>query len=506
MKVTRKLSPLKLSDVTIIDDKKLHKAITAAALGNALEWFDFGVYGYLVTVLGAVFFPAVTPSVQLIATLATFSVPFLIRPMGGMFFGVLGDKYGRQKILALTVILMTFSTFCIGLIPSYATIGIFAPLALLLCKMVQGFSVGGEYTGASIFIAEYSPDRKRGFMGSFLDFGSILGFVLGAGVVELLTGLIGQQALSEWGWRIPFFLALPLGFIGIYLRNALEETPIFQQHIETIEKEDREGLADRPRVPLKKIAVKYWRSLLSAVGLVIVCNVTYYILLTYLPSYMEHNLHYSSSKGVLIIVVVMVGMLFVQPLIGLFSDKIGRRPFVFAGSLGAIFLSLIAFHLIGSHVPAALFLGLFILAIILNCFLGVMASILPALFPTEVRYSALAISFNISVLIAGLTPTILAWLVQMTGNLMMPAYYLMGMGTIGFITTFFMRETANRPLRGAVPAASDIQEAKELLEEHQQTLEQKIESIDGIIHSLEEELNKKQIERQQLIDQHPHIN
>ena len=167
----KKVKPITLRDVTIIDDGKLRKAITAASLGNAMEWFDFGVYGFVAYALGKVFFPGADPSVQMVAALATFSVPFLIRPLGGLFFGMLGDKYGRQKILAITIVIMSISTFCIGLIPSYDTIGIWAPILLLICKMAQGFSVGGEYTGASIFVAEYSPDRKRGFMGSWLDFG-----------------------------------------------------------------------------------------------------------------------------------------------------------------------------------------------------------------------------------------------------------------------------------------------------------------------------------------------
>ena len=157
----KKVKPITLRDVTIIDDGKLRKAITAASLGNAMEWFDFGVYGFVAYALGKVFFPGADPSVQMVAALATFSVPFLIRPLGGLFFGMLGDKYGRQKILAITIVIMSISTFCIGLIPSYDTIGIWAPILLLICKMAQGFSVGGEYTGASIFVAEYSPDRKR---------------------------------------------------------------------------------------------------------------------------------------------------------------------------------------------------------------------------------------------------------------------------------------------------------------------------------------------------------
>ena len=173
--------PLNINDITIIDDSKLKKAIIAAALGNAMEWFDFGVYGFLAYVLGQVFFPNASPNVQVVAALATFSVPFLVRPLGGLVFGILGDKFGRQKVLSVTIIIMSLSTFCIGMIPSYASIGITAPVLLLLAKLAQGFSIGGEYSGAAIFVAEYSPDRKRGFMGSWLDFGSIAGFLVGAG-------------------------------------------------------------------------------------------------------------------------------------------------------------------------------------------------------------------------------------------------------------------------------------------------------------------------------------
>ncbi|QCE32315.1 glycine betaine/L-proline transporter ProP [Acetobacteraceae bacterium] len=502
----KRVTPLKLDDVTIIEDKKLYQAIIAAALGNALEWFDFGVYGYLVTVLGKVFFPTASHGIQLIATLATFSVPFLIRPLGGFFFSALGDKYGRQKILALTVILMTVSTFCIGLIPSYATIGFFAPIALLLCKMAQGFSVGGEYAGATVFVSEYSPDRKRGFMASFLDFGSILGFLFGASIVELITVTLGSDTLESWGWRIPFFLALPLGLVGIYLRHALEETPTFQQHSEKQETKEKAGNKENESTTFFTIVSKYWRGLLLCIGLVIACNVQEYVLWTYLPSYLEHNLGYSASMGLFIILVVMIGMLFVQPVVGFLSDRVGRRPFIFIGTLGLMSLSILAFHLIGSGVRTSLFAGLLILAVLLNCIMGVTASILPALFPTQVRYRALASAFNISVVIAGLTPTIVAWLVQSTGNLMMPAYYLMGIGAIGFVTALFLKETANKPLRGARPAASDIEEAKELLHEHHDTLEQRVSDLDEKILQLKEQVKDLEQKRQSLIDQHPHLN
>jgi MHS family proline/betaine transporter-like MFS transporter len=495
----KKVNPIGLQDITIVDDAKMRKAITAAALGNAMEWFDFGVYGFVAYVLGKVFFPDVSPSVQMIAALATFSVPFLIRPLGGLFFGALGDKYGRQKVLAATIVIMSLSTFAIGLIPSYATIGIWAPILLLLAKMAQGFSVGGEYTGASIFVAEYAPDRKRGFLGSWLDFGSIAGFVLGAGVVVLISTLLGEEQFLEWGWRVPFFLALPLGMIGLYLRHALEETPAFQQHVEKLEQGDREGLARGPRVSFKEVATKHWRSLMPCIGVVAVTNVTYYMLLTYMPSYLSHNLHYSENHGVLIIIAIMVGMLFVQPLIGFVSDKIGRRPFIICGSVGLFFLAVPAFYLINSGKLGLIFAGLLMLAVLLNFFIGVMASTLPAMFPTHIRYSALASAFNVSVLIAGLTPTAVAWLVESTNNLYMPAYYLMVIAIVGLVTGVTMKETANKPLRGAAPAASDIEEAKELLQEHHDNIEHKIEDIDAEIAELE-------AKRKNLVQQHPRIN
>jgi MHS family proline/betaine transporter-like MFS transporter len=223
------------------------------------------------------------------------------------------------------------------------------------------------------------------------------------------------------------------------------------------------------------------------------------MLLTYMPSYLSHNLHYSEDHGVMIIIAIMIGMLFVQPMIGMMSDRFGRRPFVIIGSIALMIFAIPAFMMINSGVLGLIFAGLLLLAVILNAFTGVMASSLPAMFPTHIRYSALASAFNISVLVAGLTPTLAAWLVETTSNLYMPAYYLMVVAVIGLITGLFMKETANKPLKGATPAASDMEEAREILQEHHDNIEHKIEDID-------EEIARLEAKRKNLVQQHPDIN
>ncbi|WP_028354882.1 glycine betaine/L-proline transporter ProP [Bordetella petrii] len=497
--------PLQIDDITVIDNTKLKKAVTAAALGNAMEWFDFGVYGFVAFALGKVFFPDASPAVQTIAALGTFSVPFLVRPLGGVFFGLMGDRFGRQKVLSLTIIIMAISTFCIGLIPSYAAIGLWAPILLLLCKLAQGFSVGGEYTGAAIFVAEYAPDRRRGFLGSWLDFGSIAGFVLGAGLVVLLQSTLGEQAFLDWGWRVPFFVAGPLGLLGLYLRHAAEETPAFTEQLAKMEKEDRDAVQERPSVSFREVFSKYRKALLVCIGMVLVTNITYYMLLTYMPTYLSSSLGYSEEHGVLIIVVVMIGMLFVQPVVGFFSDKVGRKPFLLTGSVGLLLLALPAYQFIGTDNTGLIFLGLLIIAVLLNCLTGVMASTLPALFPTRIRYSALASSFNVAIIIAGLTPTVAAWLVEGTENLMMPAFYLMAAAVIGLITSFFLPETANRPLRGDTPNASSRREAKLLLQQAYAHIEENLQEVEEEIAELEQMLEALRQRRQRLVDRHPHL-
>ncbi|MEU1410187.1 glycine betaine/L-proline transporter ProP [Streptomyces sp. NPDC049097] len=434
------------TDATVTDPALVRRAVKAAALGNAMEWFDFGVYSYIAVTLGKVFFPSGSPTAQLLSTFGAFAAAFLVRPLGGTVFGPLGDRVGRQKVLALTMIMMAAGTFTIGLIPSYATIGVGAPVLLLAARLVQGFSTGGEYAGASTFIAEYAPDKRRGFFGSWLEFGTLAGYIGGAGLVTLLTALLSSDDLVSWGWRIPFLIAGPMGIIGLYLRMRLEETPAFAAEVEKAE-------AARPRVPLREMITGQWKALLLCMGLVLVFNVTDYMLLSYMPSYLTSELKYDETHGLLVVLGVMALMMVVQPFAGALTDRIGRRPLIAAGCAGFLFLSVPAVLLIRQGGLLAVALGMGALGLLLVCFTAAMPAALPALFPTRVRYGSLSIGFNVSVsLFGGTTPLVVTALIGATGNMMMPAYYMMAAAVIGGAAVWFMAESAGRPLPGSAPS------------------------------------------------------
>ncbi|MEU0228356.1 glycine betaine/L-proline transporter ProP [Streptomyces sp. NPDC006284] len=449
---TSPASPPRAAAPTVTDPALVRRAVKAAALGNAMEWFDFGVYSYIAVTLGKVFFPSGNPTAQLLSTFGAFAAAFLVRPIGGMVFGPLGDRVGRQKILALTMIMMAAGTFAIGLIPSYATIGVWAPVLLLVARLVQGFSTGGEYAGASTFIAEYAPDKRRGFLGSWLEFGTLAGYIGGAGLVTLMTALLSDGDMTSWGWRIPFLIAGPMGIIGLYLRMRLEETPAFTAEVEKAE-------ATRPKVPLREMVTGQWRALLLCVGLVLVFNVTDYMLLSYMPSYLTSELKYDETHGLLVVLAVMALMMVVQPFAGALTDRIGRRPVIAAGCAGFLLLSVPALLLIREGSLLAVGLGMAALGLLLVCFTASMPSALPALFPTRVRYGSLSIGFNVSVsLFGGTTPLVVTALIGATGDMMMPAYYMMAAAVVGGVAVWFMSESAGRPLPGSAPAVEAVEE------------------------------------------------
>ncbi|MEW2433212.1 glycine betaine/L-proline transporter ProP [Streptomyces caniferus] len=471
----RRKQPLSTEDVTVTDRPAVRKAVSAAALGNTMEWFDFGVYAYLAGTLGKVFFPSSSPGAQVVSAFATFAAAFLVRPLGGLVFGPLGDRIGRKRVLAATMIMMAISTFAVGFLPTYSTIGFAAPILLLICRLVQGFSTGGEYAGATTYIAEYAPDTRRGFLGSWLDFGTFVGYSLGSGLVTLLTAVLGDDGLVDWGWRLPFLVAGPLGLIGLYMRLRLEETPAFQREAEQAHHDAEEAVAAGGGDPveearqsgkgrLKEIFIRHWEAVLICMGLVLLYNVTNYMVTSYLPTFMTETLGQNALTAQLLVLGTMVVVVLSITTVGRTSDRWGRRPVFMAGSAAMIVLAVPAMLLIrggGILLPA---FGCLILGLLLVCFAGTSASTLPALFPTRLRYGALSISFNISVsLFGGTTPLIASALVQATGNDLVPAYYLMVAGVIGLIATFFLHETAGKPLRGSGPMVESEEQAQELV-------------------------------------------
>lgn len=454
-------------DITVVDTDIAKKAVVATALGNAMEWFDFGIYSYLVVIIGKVFYSGISESTQLVFSFGTFAVAFLIRPIGGMFFGMLGDRLGRKKILAVTLIMMAISTFSIGLIPSYASIGIAAPILLLCARLVQGFSTGGEYAGAMTFIAESAPDKKRGFMASGLEVGTLVGYIGGAGLVTALTYTLGSETMLDWGWRVPFLIAGPIGIIGLYFRNHLEESPAF-----TAMEEKKEETGKEKHVSMKELFQFHRRSLLMCLVLVFFYNVTDYTVLTYMPSHLTAVLGYEETKGLLLIIIVMFIMIPIVLFIGYLGDRVGNKRIIQASLTGIILLSIPSFILIGSGNNWSIFFGLLILGVLLAGIKGTMTSQLPSLFFTEVRYGGLAVAYNISAsLFGGTAPLLISWLINTTANEFIPAYYLLFASLIGIVVvTLFLKNTSGKPLRGSPPAVAEKHEIKEVIEDTEHVL------------------------------------
>lgn len=422
----------------------IRRAVRGAAIGNTVEWFDFAIYSVLATYIAAKFFPSGDETAALLSTFAIFAAAFLMRPLGGFFFGPLGDRIGRQRVLALVIILMSGSTFLIGLVPSYDTIGVAAPLLLLFLRCVQGFSAGGEYGSGACFLAEYAPDKHRGFVVSFLVWSVVVGFLLGSVTVTGLQRLLSDSAMDSYGWRIPFLLAGVLGVVGLYIRLRLGDTPEFESLRE-------EG--EVAQSPLKEAITTSWRPILQIAGLVVIHNVGFYVVFTFLPSYFTKTLGFTQGNAFVSITVASFVALILIPPLGALSDRIGRKPLLLAGSAAFAVLAYPLFALLNSGSLAAAIAAHAGLAAIESVFVCASLAAGAELFATRVRSSGYSIGYNVSVaLFGGTAPYVATWLVARTGNDLAPAYYIIAAAIITFATVLTMRETADRPLPHLVPA------------------------------------------------------
>jgi MHS family proline/betaine transporter-like MFS transporter len=415
------------------------EAILAGAIGNALEWYDFAVYGYLVSTISKLFFPGTDPIASLLATYAVFGVGFVMRPVGSILFGIYGDRHGRRKALSAVIFLMAISTVAIGLLPTYGEVGVLAPILLVAARLLQGLSAGGEWGGSTAYIVEYAPEGRRGFIGSWQQFSVGGGFLLGSLSGTVLSFALSPEALTTWGWRVPFLLGIVVGGVGAYLRWRLPDTPKY------VEIEEHHDVA---HAPFTEAIKKYPRETLTAFGITLHNTAAYYISLLYMTGYFVTVGKLPQPTAQLIGTICLAVFVVLIPFTGRLSDRVGRRPLLMASCIGYAVLSYPLFIMGSSGSAPLAFLAQFVMIFFQSLYAGPCPAAYAELFPTRVRYTALSIGYNIAVAIfGGFAPFIATWLIRETGNPLAPAFYVITAAVITFVILTRIRETAFEPLK-----------------------------------------------------------
>jgi len=404
----------------------LTRVIVAASLGNALEWFDFLIYGYFAVTISKVFFPSTNETASLLATFGTFSVSFLVRPIGAILIGAYTDRAGRKAGLTLSILLMVIGTTMTALTPGYATIGLAAPILILIARLTQGFSVGGEFGSAVTFLAEQTASRK-GFVASWQWASTGITNALASAFGIVLTSILSPEQLGEWGWRVPFLFGILVGPVGLYIRRRLDETPEYVE-IKPTRTPVRDVLRDNPI------------ECLLAMGAAVISNSSAYIIL-YIPTYAIKEMHLPQATGYIATFVGAVVLGVASPIAGHFSDKLGRSgilsgtAWLFFLTTSAVFYLMIAYPSLATAVFAASWLSL-----VKAGYSGVLPSQLAELFPTRLRGIGVSLSFAIAVTIfGGFTPFVATWLISMTGNSLSPSFYIMLTAALSIIALAFVR-------------------------------------------------------------------
>ena len=416
----------------------LRKVLTASFIGNFVEWFDYASYGYFATVIAAVFFPEIAPQAALLATFAVFALSFVIRPIGGIVWGSIGDRIGRKTALSWSILIMSGATTVIALLPSYHQIGMLAPVLLLLVRMVQGFSASGEYAGATSFLAEYAPPAKRGFYTSMVPASTAAGLLAGSLMSALLFSQLDTAQLHGWGWRLPFLLAFPLGLVGLYIRLKLEDTPKFRElearhHVEA--------------TPTRELFTTYRKPIVRAFAVTCLNAVGFYLILSYMPTYLVTEMGMEESASFLANSIALFAYIFLIFLMGLLSDRFGRKMALIAASVLFIVLTVPLFGMLEGASFAMIVLIQVIFGALLTVNDGTLPCFLTEIFPTRVRYSGFAFSFNTAnALFGGTAPFVATWLISATGSKTAPAWYLVAAAVVALVAMLAARETAGKPL------------------------------------------------------------
>ncbi|ASQ45396.1 MFS transporter [Legionella clemsonensis] len=407
--------------MAMVSSPSLHRIVIPGLLGNVLEWYDFALYGYFASTLTPLFFPAQNKTLALILTFTVFAIGFLMRPLGAIVFGYIGDRLGRKHALSYAILLMAIPTTLIGLLPDYSQIGIIAPSLLIVCRLLQGLAVGGEFTGSMVYLLEHTPTAKQGFYGSLAMASAFGGLLLGsaaATIVELFA--------VAWAWRIPFLLSITLGALGLYLRLHMPESPVF----ETLKKKHPLTVN-----PLKEVVSKHFSLMLKAMALVILPSTGFYLSFLYLTTYLNHFLAVALPHAMLINTLTLFLLMLACPAVGVLADKIGKWRILITGAAFFIFLSIPLYLLLQEKSLMAIF----ICQIAFACMVALSYSPIPAvlleLFPVAFRYTGLSLSYNLAnALFGGTSAAVATSLIHVTGILFMPAVYLIFIATVTFVT------------------------------------------------------------------------
>ncbi|WP_323831151.1 MFS transporter [Pseudomonas sichuanensis] len=421
----------------------LRRVIAASAIGNFVEWFDFAVYGFLATLIATQFFASQDPSVALLKTFAVFAVAFALRPLGGIVFGALGDRLGRKRILSLTILLMAGSTTLIGLLPTYASIGVLAPALLTLARCLQGFSAGGEYAGACAYLMEHAPQNKRAFYGSFVPVSTFSAFACAALIAYGLEASLSAEAMKSWGWRVPFLIAAPLGLVGLYLRWRMEETPAFRQAMAEGKQHSHSPLGDTLR--------HHGRTIRNLGAFISLTALSFYMFTTYFATYLQTVGQLSRAQALLVTTVALLFAAVGCPLAGALSDRIGRRRTIGVTCLWVMLAVFPAYWLASSGSMSGALLGVILLAIGALMSGVVTAALLSECFPTRSRYTASAITYNVAyTLFGGTAPLVATWLIEQSGSRLAPAFYLVAIALLALLGGLGLPETSRLSLHDPI--------------------------------------------------------
>ena len=408
--------------------------IAAAVIGNALEWYDFIVFGFLTVVIARLFFPSDSQYASLLLTTGTFGVGFFMRPVGGILLGIYADRRGRKAALLMVITLMTVAIAMIAFAPTYAAIGIGAPLIMVAARLLQGFSAGGEFASATAFLTESAPAGRRGLYGSWQMVGQGLAVLLGAILGTLLTRWLTPETLDSWGWRIPFLFGLIIGPVGLYIRRNLDETSAFLQSKRS--STDQHGSGG--------VLMSHVKEMLACLGMVVSVTISFYVILIYIPTFARTQLHLPLDQAFLAQSIGLACEVALIPICGVLSDFVGRKPVM----ITALVLDLLVTYPLFSWVSASPSFGALLTMQIILCglfgvFNGPISTALAEQFPTRVRSTALAIAYNIAVMLfGGFAQFFVTWLIQATGSPIAPAYYLMFGAAVGLLAASFLKERA----------------------------------------------------------------